>query len=52
MNKTLVGAICTLVGVVGAIEAYKIGYNKGVNDCKRMIKLAAEVAETVKKKES
>lgn len=52
MNKTLVGAICALIAVVGVSEAYKMGYNKGVDDCKRMVKLAAEVAESVKKKES
>lgn len=49
MNKFIVGAICALIGVAGITEAYKLGYNKGVDDCKRMIKLASEVAETVKK---
>lgn len=52
MNKTFMGAVCAVVGVVSLVEAYKLGYNKGVDECKRMLTVAMEVAETVKKKES
>lgn len=50
MNKTVLGVVYAAIGVVGLMEAYKRGYNKGVDECKRMVMLAVEVSEAVDKK--
>ena len=52
MNKLMVGAVSAILSVIGLTEAYKLGYNKGVEDCKKTLTFAVEIAKSVEKGES
>ena len=52
MKNVVPGILMSLVGIVVLGAVYKDGYNKGVSDCNKTIKLMAEVAKAVKKGES
>jgi hypothetical protein len=51
MKEIIKGALCAALGVVAYKAIYAKGYNKGVDECARMAKLAVDVKETVENKE-
>lgn len=51
MKEILTAAICAVLGVVAYNHVYAKGYNKGVDECTRMAKLAVDVTDTVEDKD-
>lgn len=49
MRKVLFGAVVAVVGLIGISEVYKAGYNNGVNDCRKTLSFAIDVAKAVTK---
>ena len=52
MSKFVGGIIVTIAGIMAVTEAYKLGYNKGIDDCTRVLKMVNKVAKAVEDKES
>lgn len=52
MKEIITGAICAVLGVVAYNHIYAKGYNKGVDECTRLTKLAVDVKKTVEDEES
>lgn len=51
MKEILTGALCAILGVFAYNRIYAKGYNKGVDECTRMAKLAVDVKKTVEKED-
>lgn len=51
MKEILKAALCAVLGVVAYKYVHDKGYNKGVDECKRMTQLAVDVQEAVENKE-
>ena len=51
MKEILKAVGCAIFGVVAYKYIHDKGYNKGVDECKRMTQLAVDVKEAVENKE-
>jgi hypothetical protein len=52
MKNLVVGFTLSLAGVMLIGAAYKEGYNKGVDDCSKMLKLATSIIDVCQKDEA
>lgn len=50
MKELIPGFIVTIGGVIIGGILYKMGYNKGVSECRRIVQTAVEVHKAVEEK--
>ena len=50
MKKLLPGLLVALVGGLLCRESYARGFNKGVDECKRVVNMSMDLTEIISKK--